>query len=95
MTVLNASPLPSPTRNHPPAPPPPSPLTLRALSLLLPLSIFISNSSSLAGYFELYSLRQPPPIARVINCSHLLFPFPFLFFNPHKKEIIGAAEAQR
>lgn len=60
-------------------------LTLRALSLLLPLSIFISNSSSLAGYFELYSLRQPPPIARVINCSHLLFPFPFLFFNPNNK----------
>lgn len=60
-------------------------LTLRALSLLLPLSIFISNSSSLAGYFQLYSLRQPPPIARVINCSHLLFPFPFLFFNLNKK----------
>lgn len=60
-------------------------LTLRALSLLLPLSIFISNSSSLAGYFQLYSLRQPPPISRVINCSHLLFPFPLLFFNLNKK----------
>lgn len=79
MTVLNASP-----SLHPHATTP-STSTLRALSLLLPQSIFISNSSSLAGYFELYSLRQPPPITRVINCSHLLFPFPFLFFNPNKK----------